>query len=653
MTLPVFRTNTKKVFGMPHLIYNLFEKKKRNNRACIDIMYSLLLLTQADLLASLPTRNCTSASNGISTFGAEPYTILHCTNVTTCCALCAANETGCGAYFAKIAARSGIAETKVDSGGANLNKCHLYDPVAASHLHKADCPRHGGPKHVCGSAIWVSPSPSPPPPIPPTPSPRPSVVELIVNDTAAWTISPYLASMSLVYQWAPDYLYNTSINGSVTAWAKKHRINIARYPAGQSSFWNWEHPSGYMGISSFNPTAPPQAPAKDWMSLAEYLHFCEEIGSKPLIGVNYFCSGKHYSYCGSLNESIAHAVKQVEYVVARGFPGAFYYIGNEECQVDCSGFHADLIAQHARAMKEVDPTIKTFFSSNEIRPVSLERVMRQVGVGLLDGVDLHGKWPKGGGGGAVTWEHYMNEVPLLDHKCKESWRDRLAGLRNVTVGLGRPDFMLMNNEFGLGKPGTYKGRWTRYQKALAAIEFNMELHIAGFDVACMWDNGAGYHTPDGVWHCSNCGDNGEGVLTSDHMLLSALDDKTGDHLPLDQYRFNPVHHGMEMMAQAQNQEMLRVHSTGYRLHGFASRNASGAISVFLINKYNGTSQKVRLTLPPGGVSPSSVITLEDDAPTTVQGSEHWGVLRAPKEISCAQNVCEFELPPLSFSMLTP
>ena len=114
-------------------------------------------------------------------------------------------------------------------------------------------------------------------------------------------------------------------------------------------------------------------------------------------------------------------------------------------------------------------------------------------------------------------------------------RDRLAGLRNVTVSLGRPDFMLMNNEFGLGHPQSYHGPWSRYQKGagrgregnkalfsrhfltayngsrplcqdrlgtivraklgaqkeasfcagLAAIEFNMELHIAGFDVACM------------------------------------------------------------------------------------------------------------------------------------------------------------------------
>ena len=49
---------------------------------------------------------------------------------------------------------------------------------------------------------------------------------------------------------------------------------------------------------------------------------------------------------------------------------------HEECQTNCVGFHADLIARHAVAMKAADPTIKTMFSSNEIRPHILEEVRR-------------------------------------------------------------------------------------------------------------------------------------------------------------------------------------------------------------------------------------------------------------------------------------
>ena len=57
-----------------------------------------------------------------------------------------------------------------------------------------------------------------------------------------------------------------------------------------------------------------------------------------------------------------------------------------------------------------------------------------------------------------------------------------------------------------------------------------QLHIAGFDVACMWDNGAGHPTPPTAadptvgWECGNCGQDG-GVRTSDHFLLSAVDER--------------------------------------------------------------------------------------------------------------------------------
>ena len=38
--------------------------------------------------------------------------------------------------------------------------------------------------------------------------------------------------MSLVYAWAPDAAYG---NGTMAQWARGHRINTARYPAGMAS----------------------------------------------------------------------------------------------------------------------------------------------------------------------------------------------------------------------------------------------------------------------------------------------------------------------------------------------------------------------------------------------------------------------------------
>ena len=42
----------------------------------------------------------------------------------------------------------------------------------------------------------------------------------------------YLASMSLVYAWAPDAAYK---NGTMAAWARRHRLHTARFPAGMAA----------------------------------------------------------------------------------------------------------------------------------------------------------------------------------------------------------------------------------------------------------------------------------------------------------------------------------------------------------------------------------------------------------------------------------
>ena len=78
-----------------------------------------------------------------------------------------------------------------------------------------------------------------------------------------WRISPYLASMSLVYSWAPDQVYGGS-NSTMSDWSKENGLATARYPAGQASYWNWEDPSGLMGESTLDPDfddstrAPPE-----------------------------------------------------------------------------------------------------------------------------------------------------------------------------------------------------------------------------------------------------------------------------------------------------------------------------------------------------------------------------------------------------------
>ena len=195
--------------GRRHMVAALAGGGGRSKCRAIEVpavmlLLSLLLATAAPAASTAapqptPPRSCAAGSIvlGSSVFGdgSKPYSTFHCTNVTSCCAACAANPTRCGAYFAKVRPGPDGSDARVSGRGDNLDECHLYDMAAAAHLQKGKCPRKGGPKHVCGSAIWVTPAPSPPPtpgpppappapppPAPPAPpAPRPDVVELMVR----------------------------------------------------------------------------------------------------------------------------------------------------------------------------------------------------------------------------------------------------------------------------------------------------------------------------------------------------------------------------------------------------------------------------------------------------------------------------------------
>ena len=119
-----------------------------------------------------------------------------------------------------------------------------------------------------------------------------------------------------------------------------------------------------------------------------------------------------------------------------------------------------------------------------------------------------------------------------------------------------------------------------------------------------------------------------------HMLLETV----------AAYRMNPMHFGLEMLAQSQNRSLHKVNTSADRVHGFATSSlATGALQLFLINKFDAL-QKVRVVLPPTGSAPTQLTSMVDTA-------DHWGAVTAPQLISCVERACVLALPPLSFSML--
>lgn len=202
--------------------------------------------------------------------------------VEACCSACA-NVTECGAWYAHLQLSS------------QSWTCELFTTKQLAHLSHANCSEWAKPTQ-CASGI-APPGPTPPPP---------SLVSVEVDYAPRWRISPYLSSLSLVYCWAPDAVYG---NGSLARWAREQRVATARFPAGTASYWNWENPTGMMGQSTLNPEwNGTAAPADQWMSMEKYLDLCDQVGMRPLVGVNYNCKGHMWV---NESESIARAERQV------------------------------------------------------------------------------------------------------------------------------------------------------------------------------------------------------------------------------------------------------------------------------------------------------------------------------------------------------
>ena len=138
------------------------------------------------------------------------------------------------------------------------------------------------------------------------------------------------------------------------------------------------------------------------------------------------------------------------------------------------------------------------------------------------------------------------------------------------------------------------------------MELALEMYASGYDIACFWDNGDGQHAavpaPEGA--------------SAGHMLL---DSKAG-------FRMNPMHLGLELLATAQNQSMLKINTTAPRVHGFASRHEpDGEIRIFLINKFE-AQQKLRVVLPAGMHELDTIVSMVDTP-------DHWGEVTAPRPVA--------------------
>jgi hypothetical protein len=267
-------------------------------------------------------------------------------------------------------------------------------------------------------------------------------------------------------------------------------------------------------------------PPEEWMSLDEYLDFVKKSGITPLFGVNSL-SGHQYK---KTDQSVQRAVDMVNYVKAKGYGGAFWYIGNEEEGKYSGGVagYAKIFKQHAQAMKKSDPNIRILWNANHVNDQTIKTFLENDG-GTSDGLETHGKWPYGGdpkGYEPGTLGQWLKEVPLRDRKnYNRAWRHAANTYRNAAALKGRKNYLIANNEYGIGKEQNIKG-FDRYTYGLLMTDMLQEHFLGNWDMTCFWDN----------------------VRGDENGLMSRQND----------YRLNPFHMGMALLADAQGGQMLDV-----------------------------------------------------------------------------------------------
>ncbi len=412
----------------------------------------------------------------------------------------------------------------------------------------------------------------------------------IQTDNEKWVISDQLINMHLRYDDAEDSMY---ADGAKAAWAASNKVFSARYPGGSTTGrYHWEKPSGHISVDNWEPGFEGyQLSPSGWMGLDEYLTFCQQANMIPMVGINHK-SGVFWDRRG---DAIAEASNCVQHVVDSGFPGAIYYIGNEDIwEIGGPDDAARFDVEIAKAMRSVDPDITIYWNHNKADPAHVRSYLEIVGA-WLDGIETHSKWPYGGSDftpGVYDMTNWLNDWPLRQYKNTpvRIHRNYAQELRDAATKAGYPNLRIANNEYGWGKDPAWSGFDNRYQYSMVMVDFLQELFIGNYDATAFWDNSR----------------------TGGAAARSLFDSTQGN-------RLNPVHLSWEMLGQAQGAIMLDFSSDSTMAYGFAAKDET-QIHLYLINKSpSPEALTVSLNGAVGvddGIGPSGV--------SMVDTPDHWG-----------------------------
>jgi len=192
--------------------------------------------------------------------------------------------------------------------------------------------------------------------------------KIMVGASTGKIVGPYLTGYNVVYN---HENMNTWKDGKKVAALKEAGISSLRYPGGHVvSFWDWEFPyhSAYQNfwepryVKSLTPEkkAELKKANNQRMGLDDFLKICAEASAEPVVGINMF---QGYKY-NRLKDSIAKAVRLVEYCKKQNPKVTYYYLDNESGHQPTKGQHIpipeyiDLLAAYSKAIKKAQPDAK-------------------------------------------------------------------------------------------------------------------------------------------------------------------------------------------------------------------------------------------------------------------------------------------------------
>ncbi|GAF71166.1 unnamed protein product, partial [marine sediment metagenome] len=272
---------------------------------------------------------------------------------------------------------------------------------------------------------------------------------------------------------------------------KKAGVSCLRYPGGHVvSFWDWEFPYHETYANFWDPayvrSLTPEKKAElkkqngNRMLLDDYFRICAEGDFEPIVGINMF---QGYKF-DRLKDSVAKAVRLVDYCKKRTPKVTYYYLDNEAGHQPKNGKHVpvkdyiDLIPAYSKAIKKVQPDAKLI-----VNTIGWKGVKEMIGESgkYFDVLDQH-------------WYYYNGQWGRFNVK---SWRketrhakfeNRTSMFDALTKAGGNQHLKLALLEWNLG-PATGVGnsdKGTALWLGLVQADMFMSFMERGVSMAACW-----------------------------------------------------------------------------------------------------------------------------------------------------------------------